>query len=46
MVPNRNGGHNTKLQILNQPNNGLDRNIRQAVVETPKTVHDESKKRI
>ena len=33
MGPNRNDGHNTKLQILNQPDNGLDRNVGQAVVE-------------
>ena len=33
MHPNRNDGHNTKLQIPIQPNIGLDSDVRHAVVE-------------
>jgi starvation-inducible DNA-binding protein len=33
MAPNRNDGHNTKLQVLIQPSIGLDSNVRHSVVE-------------
>jgi len=33
MEHNRNGGYNTKLQVLIQPNNGLDSDVRHPVVE-------------
>jgi starvation-inducible DNA-binding protein len=33
MVHNRNDGHNTKLQVLIQPNIGLDSDVRHSVVE-------------